>query len=151
MRLVYFISSSTEGLFFRALSLSMWNSSRSTAPDINDKGRCTQNVLVNTYYACTDSFCKLLSNHMYESRLDTLIINIVYMYIMESNSPRVRVSGRGVYNMGLHISYIFVSPYMGGSKVPPRTLYDIKCVLAVYIYKPQSTTRRWHSAVTQIT
>ena len=29
---------------------------------------------------------------------------------------------------------IFVSPCVGGSKVPPRTLYRIKCVLAEILY-----------------
>ena len=38
------------------------------------------------------------------------------------------------YNWHDFSIYIFVSPCMGGSKVPPRTLYRIKCVLAEILY-----------------
>ena len=34
--------------------------------------------------------------------------------------------------------YLFVSPCVGGSKVPPRTLYRIKCVLAEILYGCQN-------------
>ena len=34
--------------------------------------------------------------------------------------------------------YCIVSPCVGGSKVPPRTLYRIKCVLAEILYGCQN-------------
>ena len=38
------------------------------------------------------------------------------------------------YTFVLSSVSIFVSPCVGGSKVPPRTLYRIKCVLAEILY-----------------
>ena len=104
--------------------------------------------------------CSELCEMIYDSASST------YILVISELPGNKRRYNHGFAHLGLIIPFgayvqlvhayicILVSPRVGGSKVPPRTLYRMKCVLAEHFIQTANyykKTCRWHSAVTQIT
>ena len=111
----------------------------------NDRGvdkRLRQEVTTRKAASCsTENSCRTReaqAYHQQHATLPAVVLMTRRRYILAHARDTVyerftvTACARKIVKSGN--TQIFVSPCVGGSKVPPRTLYRIKCVLAEILY-----------------